>query len=225
MTSILPLKIPYGDPIMLDIKSFGAMLVLFILLSVAGLILGTLYFSIVSQAALSGEINWRQQLIQWPRSSVQTTLLTLAWAVLIIGISLPASCVISVVALMGIAMGQCAVLVYSGLLIWTIFPLLFSPHGIFVSKDKAWTSIKRGFRITRMTLPATSLFFLSIFLLTQLLDLLWRIPPEDSWLMFIGVAGHAFVATGFLAASFIYYDQADKWIKSMQNQNIPVTNT
>jgi hypothetical protein len=97
--------------------------------------------------------------------------------------------------------------------------LLFSGHGIFINKQSVWDSIKQGIYITRLTLPTTSLFFLSVFLLTQVMDLLWRIPPENSWLMLVSLAGHAFVNTGLLSASFIYYREADHWIRGLQNIN------
>jgi hypothetical protein len=40
-------------------------------------------------------------------------------------------------------------------------------------------------------------------------------PEETSWLSLVGVAGHAFVTTGLLAASFIYYRDADRWVKAI----------
>ena len=43
------------------------------------------------------------------------------------------------------------------------------------------------------------------------MDLLWRTPDEASWLMLVGIAGHAFVTTSLLAATFIYYRDADRW--------------
>ena len=65
--------------------------------------------------------------------------------------------------------------------------------------------------MTRMTLPTTSLFFLSILAISEGLNILWRVPPENSWLTLIGVGGHAFITTALLAASFIYYRDADLW--------------
>ena len=67
-----------------------------------------------------------------------------------------------------------------------IFPLLFSAHGIFVLRLTAWKSIQRGVRVTNRTLPTTILFFGAAFLLSQGLDILWRIPPSTSWLTLIG---------------------------------------
>ena len=161
----------------------------------------------------------RQGLNDWPRSSFQVILLAVFLVALLLGVSIPASCAISLAALSSLAFGQCGILIYSALLIWIIFPLLFSAHGIFVNRRKMWFSIKQGVLITRMTLPTTTLFFLVFLLLSQGFNYLWRIPPENSWLMLIGLAGHAFVTTGLLSASFVYYRDADRWVMSLKNRN------
>jgi hypothetical protein len=47
------------------------------------------------------------------------------------------------------------------------------------------------------------------------LDLLWGVPTEASWLLLLGILGHAFVTTGLLASSFVYYRDALRWIREM----------
>jgi hypothetical protein len=217
MSSIMPLESPLGTPVFIEINSFFNSVVLFIIFALLGLTLGTVFYNAVAQAALSSEINWRSVIKNWPWLSFQVFLLALSWLAIFIGVTIPASCIVSLAALGNIAFGQCAFLIYGGFLIWIIFPLLFSAHGIFVNRQKVWPSIKQGIHITRLTFPTTSLFFISVLLLTQILDLLWQIPPENSWLMLVGLAGHAFVTTGLLSASFIYYRDADRWIRSLQN--------
>jgi len=219
MSSILPAQTPLGEPEFIEIVSFGPIILLLLGLSVVGLVLGTLYFATVSQAAVLGEIRWQKAITDWPGMVLQVGWLAVVWVGLLVGVSIPAFCAISVAALGNIAFAQCAVLLYGGFLIWIIFPLLLSPHGIFINRHSVWPAIKRSVYITRMTLPTTSLFFMSILLLTQGLDILWRIPPANSWLMLIGLAGHAFVTTGLLSASFIYYHDADQWIRSMQKNS------
>jgi hypothetical protein len=44
------------------------------------------------------------------------------------------------------------------------------------------------------------------------MDLLWTTPETDSWLFLLGLIGHAFVSSGILAASFIYYRDGIKWM-------------
>ncbi len=215
----LPIKIPGGEPTLVDVSSLGLALLLAGIFTIVGLVMGALYFSMVSKAAIYDEVRPMKALVQWPRTGGQVILLAFVWLGLLIGISVPISCGVSLFALVGLPIGPVAVLVFGSLLIWIAFPLLFSPHGIFVNQNGAWASIRRSLQITRMTLPNTATFFLAVMLLSQGLDMLWRIPPEDSWLTLIGVLGHAFVATGLLSASFIYYHQADQWLKSLEKKS------
>ena len=139
----------------------------------------------------------------------------LFWVLLFIVVSLPGSCLVSIVALGGLPVGQCALLLYTGVILWLFIPLLFSAHGIFVNHDKMFASVKASFRLTRYTLPTTGLFFLLVLLISQGLDLLWQVPPQTSWLTLVGLAGHAFIVTGLLAASFVYYRDAGYWVDNL----------
>jgi hypothetical protein len=79
----------------------------------------------------------------------------------------------------------------------------------------AWVSVRDSIRITRLTAPHTVLLFVLMMLINEGLGFLWRMPGESSWLMFIGVIGHGFIATGLLAASFIYYRDAERWVNRL----------
>jgi hypothetical protein len=97
--------------------------------------------------------------------------------------------------------------------LWLVFPLLFSPHGIFAMRLGMIASVKNSVTLTRRTYSPTIMFFLAAFLLAKGLDLLWQTPADTSWLLLVGIAGHAFIATSLLAASFIYYRDADLWVR------------
>jgi hypothetical protein len=56
------------------------------------------------------------------------------------------------------------------------------------------------------------MFVLALFLAAQGLNILWSVPPDDSWMLLVGIAGHAFVTTALLAASFIYYRDMNAWL-------------
>ena len=219
MSSWLPLDTPLGTPVMIELPSFTAALILMFVIGVIGLAFGSLYYAAVSQVAVHDRVDFRDVFVKWPGVFLQVVLLTLVWLLLFIGLSVPASCFISLGTFMsGAALGQIGFLVFGALLIWLIFPLLFSPHGIFVNQQRVLLSIRQGIRITNATLPTTGVFVLMAFLLSQGLDMLWKVTPENSWLTLIGIAGHAFVTTGILAASFVYYRDADRWVESMAKQ-------
>jgi hypothetical protein len=215
MASILPVSNPVGAPPVLEVASALGVGIIWIVATLIGLAVGALYFGVVAQAALTNQINWREVWRDWPKASLQVILLALFWTGLLIAVSIPGSCVISLAALGGLTLAQCALLLYLGVLLWIFFPLVFSPHGIFVSGQKMFHSVKTAVVLTRYTLPNTSLFLLAVILLSKGLDMLWQVPGETSWLALVGVAGHAFVTTGLLAASFIYYRDANRWVQQM----------
>jgi hypothetical protein len=104
---------------------------------------------------------------------------------------------------------------YAGFAFWLILPLAFSPQGIFVHQYRMFDSVKASFRLIRKTLPTSVLFILAAFFLSKGLDLLWMAPGESSWLTLVGIAGHAFVTTGLLSASFVYYRDAERWMTTL----------
>jgi len=218
MVSVQPVESPFGQVAYWDLTSVGILIVVWLLLSFVGLVMGTLYFWIVEQAALEGNIHWEKVMHIWPDASTQVILLALAWILLLGVISIPGSCLLSLLFMGGLAIGQVGVLVMGGLMIWILFPLLFSPHGIFVNQSKVWVSVRDSIRLTRYTFPTTGLLFLIILVLTEGLGILWRVPEETSWLTLVGLFGHAFITTGILAATFVYYRDANQWVQKVLQQ-------
>lgn len=211
MAARLPVEIPNGVPTYIETTNILAAIGIAICIMILGLILGCLYYIFIGQIALLGRIDLKNLIKHWYWSSAQVFGLALALLLLFIVISIPASCAISALSLFGLQLGQFAVFLYIGMLLWLAFPLLFAAHGIFVNQLNALVSVQRSLMLTRMTLPTTSLFILSVLIISEGLDLLWRVPPEKSWLTLVGVVGHAFVTSALLAASFVYYRDADQW--------------
>jgi hypothetical protein len=215
MVSSAPTAVPGGSPAVWQIPSVGAALGIFILLTLSGLLVGTLYFQMIAQATLEDKIDLRTTLARWPRSALQVFLLALMWVALLIALSIPFSCLLSFSLVAGMGIGQFAILLFGGLVVWLLFPLVFSPHGIFAYKYPMWTSLREGIRLTRATLPSTGLFLLIILVISEGLDMLWRVPAETSWFTMIGVTGHAFITAALLSATFIYYRDATVWLQGL----------
>jgi hypothetical protein len=209
------LNSPFGILASWEIGTFGGAFIAFILIALAGIVLGTFYFQAVAQAAVNGDISWRKALERWPKASLQMFYLAFMWLILLIFITIPGSFLLSFLILSGVSYGQCALLIFVGIVFWLILPLVFSPHGIVMNQNNFFTSVKVSANLTRKTLPTTVLFILAVFLLSKGLDILWLVPAETSWLLIVGILGHAFVTTALIASSFIYYRDALRWIKEM----------
>jgi len=215
-TSILPIENPLGNPIFWDIPQLSIAVIICLALFLIGLALGGLYFSSVRQAALFDEVKWRMILREWPRISIQSFLLSLMWSILFLGILVLGSCAATGITFFSVSLGQLVIILFGIVSFWLIFPLFFSPHGVFSQGQKAWKSMLQRIRLTNMTFFKTGFFIMLAILVNQGLNMVWQVPPENSWLMMISIIGHAFVTTGMLAASFVYYQEMIRWFEELQ---------
>jgi hypothetical protein len=144
---------------------------------------------------------------------LQTLVLTV---VLVIGLGIlmiPASLMLTVFSLISPAVAQIVLLVATFFSLWWLLPLVFSPHGIFAFGQNAITSLITSNRLVRKYMPGTGMFLVILIVLSEGLDVVWRFAPPESWMMLIGIAGHAFVTTALVAASFIYYQGGMRWMQ------------
>ena len=218
---ILPVENPLGTPLFWDVTSLNAAVLIVLLVFVVGLMLGGLYFSAVRQAALYDELKWRDIFQEWPRVSLQSGILSLIWMIFFMAILVAGSCVATGITIISVSLGQMVIILFGVISFWLIFPLIFSPHGIYSKGQKAWKSLLSSIRLTNLTFLKTSLFILLVLLLNQGLNMLWQVPPENSWMMLISVIGHAFVTTGMLSASFVYYQDMNRWSEEIQSLGLP----
>ena len=215
MSGVSPLNSPLGSPVVLQVDSWGELAFLLLGIALLGLMVGTMFFLLVCQASLKGELSWGNAFHSLPWAYNQVLQLTLILLGIILAVSIPMTCLLTVVMLSGFSVGPILMLIYGGLMAWILIPLVFSPLGIFVYHRRVWNSLTDGMRVTRLTLPSTLLFLLLILILSRGLDMLWSIPKEGSWMAIVGVLGHAFVSTALLAAIFIYYRDANTWMLQM----------
>jgi hypothetical protein len=216
ITSLLSLKMtvqnPYGVPVSFDAGSFLGILGWAIVLAILGWIAGAIYYYWVSRVALKSDVGslWK--------SINQAVLLSFIWIALTFFIGLPALVVLTVLTAINSVLGQVVLFAGAIILIWLVMPVFFSAHGIFTFQLDALRAILSSLRMVRFTLPNTGLFLLIFLIINQGLNFLWTTPSQGSWLMLVGIAGHAFVSTALLAASFIYYRDINAWLKVVFEQ-------
>jgi len=131
---------------------------------------------------------------------------------------LPTYVVVSIIYSISSTLGQIIFFVGALLLVWLIIPVFFSVHGIFILQLDAFRSILGSLRMVRFTLPNTGLFLLMFVIINTGMNFLWNTPSDNSWWMLVGIAGHAFVSTALLAASFIYYRDINAWLTAVLDQ-------
>ncbi len=200
---------PFGNPLVLQVNvwSFFGWTFWIILM---GWIFGGLYFRNIAWLA-SGPENDRP--VRISQAILQTVLISIVWIIFGVMIGMPVLSVLRLMIQINPVMALMVIFLVSFSSMWVIVPLFFCPHGVFLKHQNAFTSILSSFQMMRFTLPTSSLFVLTTFLLSFGLNFLWNIPREDSWMTLVGILGHSFVATALLASSFVYYRDMTVWLQ------------
>ena len=175
-----------------------------------GFLLGSFFFCLISRqtAAESPKLKFKAYLLAYV-NVVALFCLLLGLAILI---SIPLLIILSVLSAFNSGIAQFIVLLMGFTLIWLVIPLVFSVHGIFVNRQKPVQAAVLSVKLVRFFLPGTGLFIMTAALISELLNRLWMLPEPDSWLLLLGVFGHAFVVTSLIVASFIYYREGLRWM-------------
>ena len=202
---------PLGDSAVLQVNALSLFGWMFLLILI-GWIGGGLYFRSVAWLATATK---DEQPMRVSRAIVQTILISIFCGILAMVIGLPIFLVLALVLQFSPFIANLLVLFVSLASMWVIVPLFFWPHGVFVRKQNVITSIISSVQMARFTLPTSSMFVLTVFLLSFGLNFLWSIPPEDSWMTIVGILGNSFVTTALLAGSFIYYRDMNIWLQSV----------
>ena len=213
LAQTMPVETPFGSQPVVQVSSIPGLLGLTFLFILVGWIAGGLYFRWVSGTALGGANG--QTMISFSWAILQTLILSTVWVIGLMIIIIPTMMVLTVLTLLSPALASGAILVILLFSFWLIIPLFFTPHGIFVRRQNAFHSIFTSLRMARFTLPTSGLFILCAFLLSTGLNYLWSVPTDNSWMLLVGIAGHAFITTALLAASFVYYRDMNVWLQTI----------
>jgi hypothetical protein len=201
---------PFGRVNMLEEPSILAAFASWLLIALLGILLGTIYFSSVARSSV--EIHQPFSVRMLVGQFGQTMLLTFTLLLVLMIIAVPLFVILAVSAVINPMLAQVTLFAMTFLVLWLLLPLFFSPHGIFMNQKRAREAVFQSLRLARLFMPNTGLMILLIILIGQGMKVIWLIPEWDSWMALVGIAGHAFISSGLLAATFIYYRQGMDWL-------------
>ncbi len=206
-----PINSPLGNPMIFELESARWVLGIIGMLLLIGFLLGSLYFLLLSKVTAQEveKIKFKEVIASYAQSLVMFCLLIL----LLLFIAIPLSLLLSMLTLVDLGIGQFFMVMILLVALWLILPLVFAPHGIFVLKQKALSSMLISVRLVRLYLPGTGLFVAFCLLINEGMNYLWTLPEPNSWMTLLGIGGHSFIITGLLAASFIYYRDGLRWMQ------------
>ena len=218
MITSQPVSTPLGDPTTWQVPSIGIAILLWVVFSVLGLTLGALYFGMVAQVVTLEKLSMPSLVNSWGKFAIRTYILALLLAVFMFALSIPASCLISIAAMGALPFGEIGLWIFGAVALWILLPFMFSPHGIYMNNLTVSASLRESVRIIRAMMPQTAVFFVVLLVIDEGLTTLWQIPKDGSWLALVALIGHAFIATALIAASFVYYRDANRWLQRLMQQ-------
>jgi len=213
LAQTMPVNTPLGEQNVVQVSSIPLLVGIVLILTMLGWVVGGLYFRWVSGTTLGQEAG-----ISLLRAILQTFILSVCWLLGLIIVLLPVMFILALLAFINPLLANGAIFVLLLLSFWLIVPLFFVPHGIFARRQNAFYSALTSLRMARFTFPTSGMFIISVLILSQGLNYLWSVPPNDSWMTLVGIAGHAFITTAVLAASFVYYRDMNVWLQTVFEQ-------
>jgi hypothetical protein len=204
MFPLFPLKTPYGAAPSIELANAGEVFTWCLIFILVGLILSSIYFGEISRiTGKKKDDNLTLGLLGW----LTLQLLALTAVILLVALffGLPALALISGIMYMSPNIGFLAFFIGGLFLIWLVVPLIFSAHGIFTNHLPLFRSIATSIQVVRLNYSGTGLFLLTCVVISQGMNMLWTVPQENSWLLLVGILGHAFINTSLIAASFSFY--------------------
>ena len=213
LAQTMPVDTPLGEQNVVQVSSLPLLVGIVLILTLFGWVVGGLYFRWVSGTTLGQEAG-----ISLLRAIMQTFILSVCWLLGLMIVLLPVMFILALLAFINPLLANGAIFVILLLSFWMVVPIFFIPHGIFARRQNAFYSALTSLRLARFTFPTSGMFVISVLILSQGLNYLWSVPPNDSWMTLVGIAGHAFITTAVLAASFVYYRDMNVWLQTVFEQ-------
>ncbi len=205
MNGAVPEATPLNPSIM-EVKSPFLWLILFIELSLLGLLLASFYLSLIGWA-MNGEQNIHRRSIGLFTISIGITSLRL----LGLGVVFLSGLLILLFPLLPLALilsllgtNLFVAVIAAGILLVATYLSLAVP-AIVLNGSRVLPAAVGSLRIVHRNLQPTFSLLFMILVMGAGMNYLWHLADDGSWLTVVSIAGHAFVSTSFVAAFFIYY--------------------
>lgn len=206
---------PLGQPITFSLATSSQFIVLWLMFILIGFFLASFYLQKISNQVIS---LFDQSFKTLTKAFLQILLIPITLLILLMVFSIPFALIISFITMISPTVSQLLIMMASIFVLWALMPLIFTPHGIFLYQQNLIAAMVTSIKVVRISMTQTAWFILMSFLLIQGMNYLWLSPNADNWLLFVGVFGHAFIASAVIAGSFHFYIDATRFSQFILKQ-------
>lgn len=187
------------------VDSAESFFAVFFALTLGGLVLGAVYFSLIVQA-LQTERQWGvafgRNLL---RNIGRVLLLAVALFVLLVALYIPVGIIVGIGTIFNPLIGAFVLLAGITVLMWTIVYLAFSLHAMLWRGQSLPQAVGYSLRFTQAFLPPVFVLFASMAGSLTVARWLWVSADSGNWLTLVSIFGHAFISTSLVSATFIFF--------------------
>lgn len=199
-----------------EIENIGVWLLVFLGLTVAGLLLTAVYYNLVAQVSrpekLPASTLIRQIGINWLQLLGLMVVLLIAFCLVFTPL-FPLSFVLM---LLNPALGSITFSLGMVFLMWLAVYLWFVPHGVVINGRSFLQSFTESIRLVQRNMLPALWLIITVFLTSRFLSLLLRLADNGSWLTLVSIIGHAFINTSLLTATFLFYQEKYNTMRDSQ---------
>jgi len=208
---------PIGSPMLIDVSTAGSAWSIWFVIILVGYLAGSYYLGAIARRTLNLQSTY--SLGTLGGQTLQSLVLTLVLLGILLGVGIPIVVMTGILAAISPALLSPALFVLGLVCVWVFMPVVFAPHGIFTFHQNALGSIRTSMQVVNGNRAGVGMFVLSLLVLEQGLRILWDTPSAGSWLLLVGILGHAFISTSLLSASFSYYRDGFRWWQEQTHQS------
>lgn len=220
----VPQATPWLTPRVVDVQTVSLWIALFAGLSLAGLLIGGIYLALIAQQVRDGRPDLGRLIRLVPRYWLSILGLVLALFLLLLLVGTPFLIVVGLISRFSSWIAMLAVWIALMLFLWLLFHLFFAIHGLLLNEEPLRQAVWTSIRLTAFNSFPTMGLIAIILGLSAGLNFLWSLPDADSWMLLVGVAGHALVTSGLLAATFVYYQDRHRYWSQLRSYLARVAN-
>ncbi len=174
--------------------------------TLVGVVLSAIYFGSLAHV-VSGQRPFLAFLASIPMTTLRMLILALFVFIILFLITLPLVFVATFAGLVNITLASVVLIGGSVFIMWGVIFTSFGPHAMLLESVSPPKAIVRSVRFLRHRLGMALPLLLIVFISNSFLNSLWLLADNGTWLTFVSIVGHAFVATSLVAATFIFYKE------------------
>jgi len=172
----------------------------------------------MTACSVRNETNGQPFLARWLRAFTHLILLAILVALGLFVLMIPVTLVAGALSMASQAIGSFLLLGGMMLIFWTLLYLVFAVPALFISRVNAPQALLNSISVFRFDFwSAIGLTFI-VYLVRTGFTLVWQVFDNNVWGVVFNVIANAFVSSGLIAATMIFYNDRMNWITAAREK-------